>query len=97
MRPGSVIVDMAVSQGGNCPLSEADKVVDVNGVKVAGFSNLPAHLPADASALYAKNLVAFLPLVTAEDGSLNLDTDDEIVTAMVLTRDGKTVNERISS
>lgn len=97
MRPGSVIVDMAVSQGGNCPLSEADKIVDVGGVKVAGFSNLPAHLPADASALYAKNLVAFLPLVTAEDGSLNLDTDDEIVTAMVLTRDGKTVNERISS
>ena len=97
MRPGSVIVDMAVSQGGNCPLSEADKVVDVNGVKVAGFSNLPAHLPADASALFAKNLLAFLPLITAEDGSLNLDTDDEIVTAMVLTRDGKTVNERISS
>ena len=97
MRPGSVIVDMAVSQGGNCPLSEPDKVVNANGVKVAGFTNLPAHLPADASALYAKNLFAFLPLITAEDGSLNLDTDDEIVTAMMLTRGGDTVNERISS
>ncbi len=97
MRPGSVIVDMAVSAGGNCPLSEADKIVDVNGVKVAGYSNLPAHLPADSSALYAKNLVAFLPLITAEDGSLNLDTDDEIVTTMILTRGGETVNERISS
>lgn len=97
MRPGSVIVDMAVSAGGNCPLSKADEIVDVDGVKVAGYSNLPAHLPADSSALYAKNLVAFLPLITAEDGSLNLDTDDEIVTAMLLTRSGKTVNERISS
>ena len=97
MRPGSVIVDMAVSQGGNCPLSEPDKVVDTDGVKVAGFTNLPAHLPADASALYAKNLFAFLPLITAEDGSLNLETDDEIVTAMLLTRGGETVNERISS
>lgn len=97
MRPGSVVVDMAVSQGGNCPLSKPDEIVDVDGVKVAGFSNLAAHLPADSSALFAKNLVAFLPLITAEDGSLNLDTDDEIVTAMILTRDGKTVNERISS
>ena len=97
MRPGSVIVDMAVSQGGNCPLSEPDKVVNSDGVKVAGFTNLPAHLPADASALYAKNLIAFLPLITAEDGALNLETDDEIVTAMLLTRGGETVNERISS
>jgi proton-translocating NAD(P)+ transhydrogenase subunit alpha len=97
MKPGSVIVDMAVSQGGNCPLSKPDEIVNVNGVKVAGFSNLPARLPADASSLYAKNLLAFLPLVTAEDGSLNLDTDDEIVTAMLLTRNGETVNERIQS
>jgi len=97
MKPGAVIVDMAVSQGGNCPLSEPDQVVDVNGVKVAGFSNLPARLPADASSLFAKNLLAFLPLVTAEDGSLNLDTEDEIVTAMLLTKGGETVNERIKS
>ncbi len=97
MRPGSVILDMAVAQGGNCPLSKPDEVVDVDGVKVAGFSNLPARLPADASSLYAKNLLAFLPLITAEDGSLSLETDDEIVTAMLLTRGGETVNERISS
>ena len=97
MKPGSVIVDMAVSQGGNCPLSKPDEVVDVGGVKVAGFSNLPAHLPADASSLYAKNLLAFLPLITAEDGSLNLDTDDEVVGAMLLTKGGETVNERIKS
>ncbi len=95
MRPGSVVVDMAVSQGGNCPLSKDNEIVDIGGVKVAGFSNLPARLPADSSSLYAKNLLNFLPLITAEDGSLNLDTDDEIVTAMILTRDGETVNERL--
>lgn len=97
MRPGSVIVDMAVAQGGNCPLSKPDEVVDHGGVKIAGFTNLPARLPADSSALYAKNLLAFLPLITAEDGALTLDTDDEIVTAMLLTRGGETVNERLTS
>jgi NAD(P) transhydrogenase subunit alpha len=97
MRPGSVIVDMAVSQGGNCPLSKPDEIVDTNGVKVAGFTNLPAHLPADSSALYAKNLLAFLPLITGEDGALDLDTEDEIVSAMLLTHDGKTVSERLTS
>jgi NAD(P) transhydrogenase subunit alpha len=95
MKPGSVIVDMAVSQGGNCPLSKADEVVDVGGVKVAGFSNLPARLPADSSSLYAKNLLAFIPLITGEGGALNLDTDDEIVKAMLLTRGGETVSERL--
>ncbi|MAN73718.1 MAG: NAD(P)(+) transhydrogenase (Re/Si-specific) subunit alpha [Henriciella sp.] len=97
MKPGAVIIDMAVATGGNCKLSKPDEVVDVNGVKVAGFSNLPARLPADTSSLYAKNLVAFLPLITAEDGSLNLETDDEIVTAMILTKGGETVNERLKS
>jgi NAD(P) transhydrogenase subunit alpha len=97
MRPGSVIVDMAVSQGGNCPLSKPDEIADVGGVKVAGFTNLPAHLPADSSALYAKNLLAFLPLITGENGELNLDTEDEIVTAMILTQGGKTVNERLNA
>jgi len=95
MKPGAVIVDMAVSQGGNCPLSKADEIVDVNGVKVAGFSNLPARLPADSSSLYAKNLLAFLPLITGEGGAINLDTDDEIVKAMLLTRNGATVSERL--
>jgi NAD(P) transhydrogenase subunit alpha len=95
MKPGSVIIDMAVSQGGNCPLSKADEIVDVNGVKVAGFSNLPARLPADSSSLYSKNLLAFLPLITGEGGKLNLDTDDEIVKAMLLTRNGATVSERL--
>lgn len=95
MKPGSVIVDMAVAAGGNCPLSKPDEIVEAHGVKIAGFTNLPARLPADASSLYAKNLLAFLPLITGEDGALNLDTDDEIVTAMLLTRGGEAVNDRI--
>ena len=95
MKPGSVIVDMAVSQGGNCPLSKADEIVDIGGVKVAGFSNLPARLPADSSSLYAKNLFAFIPLITAENGAINLDTEDEVVVAMLLTRNGATVSERL--
>jgi H+-translocating NAD(P) transhydrogenase subunit alpha len=92
MRPGSVVVDLAVSQGGNCPLSKPDQVVDVNGVKVIGFTNLPAHVAADASALYARNLLALLPLLTGEDKSFSPKWDDEIVKAAVLTRDGAVVH-----
>ena len=95
MKPGSVIIDMAVSAGGNCPLSKPDEVVDVNGVKVAGFSNLPARLAADSSTLYAKNLLAFLPLVTGENGVFEPKMDDEVVAAMTLTKDGETVHQSL--
>ena len=61
-------------------------------MKVAGFSNLPARLAADTSTLYAKNLLAFLPLVTGEDGGFEPKMDDEIVAAMTLTKDGETVH-----
>ena len=97
MSPGSVIVDMATPQGGNCPLSKPDKVVIHKDVKIAGFSNLPARLPADTSTLYAKNLVSFLPLITDDSGKININTSDEIVSAMLLTQGGKTVNERLST
>jgi NAD(P) transhydrogenase subunit alpha len=92
MRPGSVVVDLAVSQGGNCPLSKPDQVADINGVKVVGFTNLPAHVAADASALYARNLLALLPLLTGEDKSFSPKWDDEIIKAAVLTRDGHVVH-----
>ena len=95
MRPGSVIIDMAVSQGGNCPLSKPDEIVDVNGVKVAGFTNLPSHVAADASALYAKNLLAIVPLLTGEDGAFNPKWEDEIIKAAVLTRDGAVVHDAL--
>jgi NAD(P) transhydrogenase subunit alpha len=92
MRPGSVVVDLAVSQGGNCPLSKPDQVVDLNGVKVIGFSNLPARVAADASALYARNLLALLPLLTGDNAAFAPKWDDEIVKAAVLTRDGQVVH-----
>jgi NAD(P) transhydrogenase subunit alpha len=85
MRPGSVILDMAVTQGGNCPLSRADEVVDVNGVKIVSFANLPARIAADASALYAKNLLALLPLLSGKEGQFAPKFEDEIVAVMALT------------
>jgi NAD(P) transhydrogenase subunit alpha len=92
MRPGSVVVDLAVAQGGNCPLSKADQPVVVNGVTVIGFSNLPSRIAADASALYAKNLLALAPLLTGENAAFAPKWDDEIVKAAVLTRDGQVVH-----
>ena len=92
MRPGSVVVDLAVSQGGNCPLSKPDEIVDVNGVKVAGFTNLPGRMAADSSALYARNLFALLPLLTGENAAFAPKWDDEIVKASALTRDSAVVH-----
>lgn len=93
MRPGSVIVDLAVAQGGNCPLSKPDEVVDVGGVKIMGFSNLPARLPADASSLYARNLLALLPLLTDKDSkAFSPAWDDEIIQGAMLTRNGALIH-----
>jgi NAD(P) transhydrogenase subunit alpha len=89
MKPGSVIVDLAVEQGGNCPLSEKDCVVIKHGVKLVGMSNLPALLAADASALYARNLLNFLNLLTdPKTGELKLDRGDEIIAGSLVCIDG---------
>jgi NAD(P) transhydrogenase subunit alpha len=89
MKPGSVIVDLAVEQGGNCPLSEKDRVVTKHGVKLVGHSNLPAMLAADSSALYARNLLNFFNLlVDAKTGQLNLDRGDEIIAGALVCIDG---------
>lgn len=93
MRPGSVIVDLAAEQGGNCTLTKPGEVVEVNGVTIIGLFNIPSRLSADASALYAKNLLNFLtPLVNAEEKALNINWQDEIVAAVTLTRDGQVVH-----
>jgi NAD(P) transhydrogenase subunit alpha len=81
MKPGSVIVDLAVSQGGNCVLSEVGKTVVQHGVSIVGEPDLACTVAADASALYARNVLDFLKLLTAKDGSLSIDTGDEIVAA----------------
>ena len=93
MKPGAVIIDLAVEAGGNCPLSKPDEIVEVGGVKIAGFTNLPSRIPEDASALYAKNLLAFVtPLIDKETKALKIDTADEIVAGSLLTRDGQVVH-----
>ena len=99
MKPGSVIVDLAVEQGGNCPLSKADElVITENGVTIAGFANLPGRLAADSSALYAKNLLNLLPLLTdAETKAFAPHFDDDIIQGMLLTRDGAVVHPSLTA
>ncbi|XZG69353.1 Re/Si-specific NAD(P)(+) transhydrogenase subunit alpha [Chitinibacteraceae bacterium HSL-7] len=89
MRAGSVIVDMAVDAGGNCPLSRRFEAIQTpNGVTVVGHGNLPALLPTDASAMFARNLVTFLTLLTGDDAALAPRLDDEIVVATRVCADG---------
>jgi NAD(P) transhydrogenase subunit alpha len=88
MKPGSVIVDMAIEQGGNCPLTELGKTVIKHGVTIIGEPNLPALVAADASALYARNVLDFLKLVIDKDGRLVIDREDEIVRATLVAIDG---------
>ena len=92
MKPGSVIVDMAIEQGGNCPLTERDKIVVKHGVKLIGIANLPALVAADASALYARNLLNFFNLlVDSKTGQLNLDRADEIIAGSLICIGGEVV------
>ena len=93
MKPGSVIIDLAASQGGNCPLTEVDQVVVKHGITIVGHSNLAAQVPADASALYARNLLDFLKLVIDKDGHLHLNLEDDIVAACLMCRDGEAVRK----
>lgn len=88
MKPGSVIVDMAVEQGGNCPLTELGRTVVKHGVHIIGEPNLAGLVPADASALYARNVLDFLKLVIDKDGQFVIDREDEIVRATLVCADG---------
>jgi NAD(P) transhydrogenase subunit alpha len=93
MKPGSVLVDLAVERGGNVEGAEAGKVAVVNGVKIVGFTNVAGRLAASASALYSKNLLTFLDiLIDKKDKKLAVNWDDEIVKATALTRDGAVVH-----
>ncbi len=89
MKPGSVIVDMAVERGGNCPLSELDKVVEKHGVSIIGYSNIPAMVSTDASALYARNVLDFMKLITGAEGELAIQREDEIIAACLMCTDGQ--------
>jgi H+-translocating NAD(P) transhydrogenase subunit alpha len=93
MKPGSVIVDLAVEQGGNCEASEPGKVVQKHGVTIVGHLNVPGRLPVDASALYAKNLLNFVTLlIDKETKALKIDLEDEIVKGTLVTQDGQIVH-----
>jgi NAD(P) transhydrogenase subunit alpha len=94
MKPGSVIVDIAAGKGpggvgGNCPLTETDRTVVKHGVTLVGETNLPARVAADASSLYARNVLDFLKLILPKEGGLKIDLEDDIVVACRMTQDGQ--------
>lgn len=95
MKPGSVIVDLAAGKGengsGNCPLTEADQIVIKHGVTLIGLSNLPAEVAADASALYARNVLDFLKLIVTKEATLAIPSDDDIVTACLMCQNGQVI------
>jgi len=97
MKPGSIVIDIAAGKGengsGNCPLTQADKVVEVNGVKIVGYTNLASMVAADASALYARNLLDFMKLIVDKDAKIVIPADDDIVTACLMCRDGQAVRK----
>ena len=98
MKPGSVIVDLAVEQGGNCECSEPGKVVQKHGVTIVGHLNVPGRLPVDASALYAKNLLNFVTLlIDKETKALKIDLEDEIVKGTLVTQDGQIVHPALKA
>jgi len=94
MKPGSVIVDIAAGKGangvgGNCPLTETDQIVVKHGVTLVGETNLAALVAADASSLYARNVLDFLKLIVTKEGALKIDLEDDIVAACRMTQDGQ--------
>lgn len=98
MRPGSVLIDLAVERGGNVEGAKPGEIVTTdNGVHIVGHLNWPSRMAADASNMFARNIKNFLPLVSAEDGSYAPDWDDEIIKGCALTKDGEVVHERLTS
>ena len=97
MAPGSVIIDLAASTGGNCELTKNNETVIHHGVKIIGNSALPTDIPTDASKMFGKNVINFLKLIITKDGGLNLNWDDDIVKGTAVTHQSEIVHERIKS
>jgi len=97
MNPGSVIIDLAASTGGNCEVTRNDETIVHNGVKVIGNSQFPTDMPTDASRMFGKNMINFLKLIITKEGGLNLNWEDDIVKGTAVTHDGEIVHERIKS
>ena len=98
MKPGSVIVDLAAESGGNCPETEAGKVIVKYGVTLIGYTNMAGRAPVDASALYARNLVNFIaPMIDPETKALAIDRNDEIIAGTLITYEGKIVHPMLTN
>lgn len=97
MKPGSIIIDLAASTGGNCELTKNDKTIVHQGVTIIGQSNYPAQMAIDASRMFGKNVFNFLKLLIGEEGALNLNFDDDIVKGTCITHQGEVFNERVKS
>jgi NAD(P) transhydrogenase subunit alpha len=94
MKPGSVIVDLAAETGGNTELTQAGKVIDVDGVRIDGTTNLPSTMPYHASQMYSRNIQSLLALMITKEGKLNLDMNDDVIKGTVITKDGEVVHEQ---
>ncbi len=97
MKPGSVIIDMAASTGGNCELTKNNQTIVHKGVTIIGQSNYPSRLPLDASRMFGKNVMNFLALLVTKEGGLHLNFEDDIVKGTCITHQGKVLNERVKS
>ncbi|MEM7101619.1 MAG: Re/Si-specific NAD(P)(+) transhydrogenase subunit alpha [Bacteroidota bacterium] len=97
MKPGSVIVDLAASTGGNCEVTQNDKTIEHDGVYVIGDSNLSSSIASDASKMFGRNIINFLKIVVDKEGQLNLNFEDELVTGSCLSHEGNVLNERVKN
>jgi NAD(P) transhydrogenase subunit alpha len=95
MKSGSVIIDLAASSGGNCELTQNDKVIDVDGVTIVGESNYPSSMPTDASQMFGKNMINFIKLLIDEEGNLHLNFEDELVKGTCVTHQKEIIHERV--
>ena len=97
MKPGSVIIDLAASTGGNCELTKNNETTVHQGVKIIGNSQFPTDMPTDASRMYGKNMINFLKLIITKEGALNLNWDDDIVKGTAVTHGKEIVHERVKA
>lgn len=97
MKPGSVIIDIAASTGGNCELTQSQQTVTVNGVQIIGQSYYPSTMPSDASKMFGKNVINLLKLMVDKSGALQLDFEDEIIAGCCITHQNEIINQRVKS
>ena len=97
MRPGTVIIDLAASTGGNCELTENSKTININGITIIGDSNLASTMPADASKMFGKNILNFLKIMVNKEGTIDLNWADDLITGTCIAHQGEIKNERVKA